>query len=344
MSRIKVNPLNIFLVLLICLFFSALNLIRTPAWSFDVVEYQIIYEQIAELSSWSATDFISLSFEPSFFYLAILANTFTPNVNLVLFIFSFVSLYIKFIYIPNLYVKHTLLFIILYLLTYYYLFELTQNRIAIASAFILVGYHFLVTNRRLLFIASVLFAASFHYSAIIALIALIFDSRNDKNTIIKHVVIFACLIGFSILMKSPAFLAVIELLDAKKGSYLVAADADLGTGFLRVFFVVSYQVLILIICKPSILIFATNSVSRFHKLLFNLYAVSIFLYLTLHSFGVVAVRLAEVFRNVEPFLLVITLAGYPKRNRQSINAMILVSIIVNLQKNSNIIYPLYLLR
>jgi hypothetical protein len=139
--------------------------------------------------------------------------------------------------------------------------------------------------------------------------------------------------------KSSAVYELIQLIDAKKASYLSGADADQGSGLIRIGVVVLYQALILAVTRPALLKTPDAGVARFHELLFNLYVVSLSIYLTLNSFGVMGVRLAEVFRNVEPFLLAITLSHCSAKKKPILWAVIFVSIAVNLQKNNSAIFP-----
>jgi hypothetical protein len=60
----------------------------------------------------------------------------------------------------------------------------------------------------------------------------------------------------------------------------------------------------------------------------------------LNSFGVVAVRLAEIFRCVEPFLLVTTLSVSKNPKRQIVYFLMIVSVFVNLYKNRGAVYPI----
>lgn len=341
-TNFKINKQKFFvyIALPICCFLAFINLYRTPAWSYDVIEYQIVYERIINTNIRSLADFFILSFEPAFVLSSIISGYFTKNVNLILFMFSLASLVIKLVYIPALYVRKSFVLIATYVLTYYILLELTQNRVAIASAFILLGYHFLVTDRRVSFVIAVLFASSFHYSAVFAFIALLFDNQIDKYLIKRHMIVLILLYLLSIALTSSLLFTIIELFDAKKASYLNSADTDLGSGPLRIAFIVLYQTLILLVCRPSIVKRATPAVVKFHRLLFHMYAVSISFYLALNSLGVVAVRLAEVFRNVEPFLLVVTLSSCLNIKKPLLVFVIFISIFVNLQKNNYVIYPI----
>lgn len=332
--KITQKTLLLWLGLFIALFLASFNLIRSPSWSTDVLDYQISYELINSIDYSSVADFIQLSFEPAFVFASIVTGYVTPSVNLVLFLFAFASLIIKLAYIPALYIKHRMLLIFTYTLTYYFLLELTQNRIAVATAIILLGYHFLISGRRGLFFAAVLAALCFHYTAIIALLALFFYNRFGTELWKRHAILLVALFFMAQSLKSPFVFSMIELLDAKKSSYISDTDTYLGSGFIRIFFIVAYQVLILMVCRPSLMRLAPPQVARFHALIFNLYAASISIYLALNSFGVVAVRLAEVFRNLEPFLLVMTLS-YSQNSRKPVLAFaIFVAILVNLQKNS----------
>lgn len=336
--NLKITNKTLFLLLgfSIALFLASFNLIRSPVWSTDVLEYQISFDLINSIDYTSMADFIQLSLEPAFVFASIVTGYVTQSVNLVLFLFAFASLLIKLAYIPTLYVKNRIVLIVTYTLSYYFLLELTQNRIAIATAIILLGYHFLVNNRRGWFIAAVAVASCFHYTAIIALLALFFNSQLGSNLARRHLIFLVALFFMSQALKSPFVFSLIEMLDAKKSSYISDTDTDLGSGFIRVIFIVLYQLSILIVCRPSLLKPAPEPVARFHALLFHLYASSISIYVALHAFGVVAVRLAEVFRNLEPFLLVITLSNAKNVKKPLLAFVIFVAILVNLQKNSNL--------
>ena len=339
--QIRKKTLVALLGLFICLCLAAFNLIRTPTWSTDIFEYQISYELINETKFRDLADFIQLSFEPAFIFTSIATGYFTKSVNFVLFLFALVSLVIKLVYIPSFYVKNKMVFILAYILTYYFLLELTQNRIAIATSILLLGYHFLATKRRMLFVGAVIFASLFHYTAVIALLALLFDGRNGRHTIRRHAVLLFILIISYLALKSSTIFSVIESLDPKKASYIYSTDNDLGSGLVRITSVLIYQVLILLSCRPSLIKLAPPMVAAFHNIIFNLYAASISIYFALNSFGVVAVRLAEVFRNLEPLLLIITLSYCCKEKKLLLVVVILISIFVNLQKNSNLYSGLF---
>ena len=334
--KITRNTIVLWLGMGISLFLASFNLIRSPTWSMDVLDYQLSYELINSVDFRSMADFIQLSLEPAFVLASIVTGYVTRSVNLVLFLFAFASLTIKLAYIPSVYVKNRIVLIVTYTLTYYFLLELTQSRIAVASAFILLGYHFLVCARRGLFLASVALGLCFHYTAIIALLALFFYNRFGFQLVKRHLIFLVALFFMAESLKSPFVFSLIELLDAKKSSYISDADTYLGTGFIRIFLIVAYQLLVLVVCRPSLLRLAPSQVARFHALLFHLYASSISIYIALHSFGVVAVRLAEVFRNLEPFLLVVTLSYCQNARKPMLAFAIFVAILVNLQKNSNL--------
>lgn len=329
------------LVLPICVILSAFNLFRSPAWSYDVIEYQSTYELINNTSISGSLGFLKLSIEPAFVFLSLATIHVTERVNLILFLLALSSLLIKLVYIPKVYFKKPFILVVVYALTYYILLELTQSRVAIASGIILLGYHFLIIRKRKLFALSIIAATLFHYTAIISIIALFFSSdADDESSIKRHLAILISLFVISTLLKTTVVFSIIEFIDAKKASYLSATDEDLGTGISRIIFVVLYQILILFLCRPAMLRSNEMPILRFHKLLFNLYAVSISIYLSLHSFGVIAIRLAEVFRNLEPFLLVLTLSNCRNNKKIVLALLIILSIFVNLQKNNYMVHPL----
>ena len=325
-------------LLVVCLVLAAANLFRTPFWSADVVEYQAIYELIASGTIDSVANFVQFSFEPGFVLLAILTGYVTTSVNLLLFLFGFAALCIKLVFIQRRYIRNGAVLVLLYALTYYLLLELTQSRIALASAIILLGYHFLVTDRPGRFILAIVVATLFHYTAIFAILALFFYKQSGFDAVKRNLIVLGVLAAAAIAFKSSAIFDLILLFDAKKASYLSAADVDQGSGLVRVAFVVCYQALILVAVMPAA-IKAAPAVTRFHTLLFNLYLTSLWIYLCLHPYGVVAVRLAEVFRNVEPFLLAISYSHCANRNKPLLLIVAGISIGVNLLKNSVAFFP-----
>lgn len=333
---------RIYVLIAICLLLASLNLIRNSAWSYDILEYQVEFERINRLEYFSLSNLIYLSMEPAFIVFSIATGYFSEDVNLLLFLLSLTSLLIKLVYIPGLYIKFPFAFLACYALTYFTLLELTQNRIAIASAFIILGYHFLIQDRKSIFISLVILASLFHYTAILALVAPIFLNKRNHRIVMWQIIVIVALFLLSLSLKSSFVFSLIELLDAKKSSYLAAGDEDLGSGFLRLIFVLSYQTLILFSCRPGLLKGGDGDAIVFHKLIFNLYVLSISIYITLQSYGVVAVRLAEVFRNLEPFLLFLTLSHCKKSSRIFVIVAVVFSICVNLQKNNHIIYPVNL--
>lgn len=334
------NNLFLFLTVLICFILAAVNFLRSPSWSLDVIEYQYAFDKINELNFNNFYEFLLISYEPAFVFSSVATGYFTENVNVILFAFAFVSLLIKLVLIPTYYIEKPIILIVTYTFTYYILLELTQSRVAIASGIIILGYHFLISKRIILFVAAVILASLFHYTAIIAITALLFRKESNSYFIKEHLQIFLIIFLISILFKTTYIFSLIEMVDAKKASYLSTVDEDLGTGYLRVVQVLLYQLLILFVCRPVIKISNDRSIYRFQMLLFNLYATSISLYIILHSFGVVAVRLAEIFRNLEPFLLVLALSNCSNNRKKIVTVVLLLSIFVNLQKNNHAIYPL----
>lgn len=326
-------------IIFVCFILAGANLFRTPAWSADVIEYQNVYDLIIGGTVNSFTDFVQLSFEPGFIILALATGFVTSSVNLLLFFFGFTSLIIKLSYIQRRYVRKDVSLIILYSLTYFILLELTQSRIAIASAILLVGYHFLARQMPGKFLLMVVVATMFHYSALVGLLALIFYNQSGLDAVKRNLIVIAVLAFSAYALRSSAVFELIQIVDAKKASYLTSADTDQGSGIIRVGIVVLYQSLILAVTRPAVLRAAESSVMRFHALIFNLYVISISIYLTLNSFGVVAVRLAEVFRNVEPFLLAIALSHCSPKKKPILWGVFFIAICVNLQKNNSAIFP-----
>lgn len=328
-------------LLVFCLALAGLNFARSPEWSADFFEYQRDYDFIGHVQLHGFLDFFALSYEPAFVLASLLFSKVSDDVSLLLFSLALFSLLIKLVYFPRIYLGLPLTYAVVYALTYFILHELTSNRVAVATSLLLVSYHFLIAERRSLFFLFIGIASLFHYSAMIGVLAIVFaeDTSRIKN-LCRHLFVASALYAFSIALKIDYFLDILAIVDAKKLSYVADLDGDAGSGFVRLTFVIAYQALIIFTCSLAGRDGASLASNRLHRVLLNLYILSISIYVILNGFGVVAVRLAEIFRNLEPLLLILTLSGCRASKKPFVWLVILVSILVNLHKNKGAIFPL----
>lgn len=335
---IKVSTIVVFPLVLAA---SLLNLFRDRTWSYDIDEYQAIYDAIGVLDAFTFADYLGISIEPGFLLLSWLFGLFFAEVNFLLFALSAASLFIKLIYIPGRYFNFGVyIFWPFYFLTYFILLELTQTRMAVTSAVLLLSYHFLALRKFGTFIALVFFASAFHYSAIIALIATSFYLVTSRKVVFVHIALIASLVLVDVFLRLDYAGVLLGAIDPKKASYLAVSDFS-ETDSVRIFLVLAYQLFIAWICRPNSTESDSEPAEKLHWLLFNLYILSIGIYVALNNYGVVAVRLAEVFRNLEPFLVFIAIFRNRSHGRRLlIMVAVIVSIAVNAHKNNRIVEPI----
>ncbi len=120
-----------------------------------------------------------LLYEPGFTAIVLIfRSVFELNYVLPLMLFfAFSTVLLKIISIKKLSVNPYLV-ILFYFSHFFLLHEMTQIRIGFASAFFFIAAIFYLKGNKLIYTLLILFATLFHYSAIMYLILLFFDSRS----------------------------------------------------------------------------------------------------------------------------------------------------------------------
>jgi len=185
---------SIFLILSVFLL-GLLAGFRGPEVSRDYESYQNIFDFIYDLAGRNDGVFLAV-IEPGFTAIVLVFRSlFQSNYVLSLMIFfAFASVLLKIISIKKLSVNPYLV-ILFYFSHYFFLHEMTQIRIGFASAFFFIALIFYLKGNRWIYISLILLATLFHYSAIMYLLILLFDSKRFNKSIYIVILIASLLLG-----------------------------------------------------------------------------------------------------------------------------------------------------
>lgn len=165
----------------------------------DYLNYQYIFENIYDITDNNFT--YLLAFEPGFVGIIIFfRKLFEFNYGIAIMVFyALVSLTLKIFTINRLSINPYLT-ILFYFSYFFLLHEMTQIRIALASAIFLISLLSFVNGRRGTFVALILLASCFHYSAIFYLFLLFFDTRTLNRNLYICLIVLSLILG---LIKLP---------------------------------------------------------------------------------------------------------------------------------------------
>jgi len=199
----------------------------------DYVNYQTVFDNVYEITD---THFAYLlSFEPGFIAIVIFFRKFFEfnyGVAIMLF-YALVSLVLKVFTVNRLSINPylTLLFYFSY---FFVVHEMTQIRIGLASAFFLISLISFLNGNRRVFVALILLATLFHYSAIFYLLLLLFNTKNFNRNLYIVLLLLSLILGF---FKLPILILLgnfdFSNLSSKLANYV--AMSENGILFINVF-------------------------------------------------------------------------------------------------------------
>lgn len=183
-------------VVLIIITLSLLAGFRSPDVARDYGQYQFAFDNIYDFVQDPSGAYFSV-FEPGFVGVSLLFRLLlTHNYGLgVMIFFALVSLTLKFISIIKLSINPYLV-ILIYYSHYFILHEMTQIRIGLASAIFLFSLLYFLKKNFKAYVALILLATLFHYSAILYLLLIPFSSKHFNKYIYSGVIL--CSIGLGI--------------------------------------------------------------------------------------------------------------------------------------------------
>lgn len=186
---------NLFLILSMLLLATFAGL-RGPDVSRDYASYQNIFDYIYQLARANDGVFLPV-IEPGFTAIVLVFRyIFETNylISLMLF-FAFASISLKIISIKQL-SHNPYLVILFYFSQFFLLHEMTQVRIAFASGFFFIALLFYLNDKKWIYTGLILLATLFHYSAIMYLLILLFDSKRFSKSIYIGVLCFSLVLGY----------------------------------------------------------------------------------------------------------------------------------------------------
>lgn len=158
----------------------------------DYKTYISIYEYIIDGEPYTI--------EPTFYLMSWVSYLLTNSYELIFIVFCFAALFYKVKYIKQ-FSPYIFLSLLVYYSNFYFLHEMTQIRIGVGVAIGFFALKFLVEGNKRKFIYYIIAACCFHFSMVVMLIALKFNSKKISS---KYIYIILCSIGlcyFSILWK-----------------------------------------------------------------------------------------------------------------------------------------------
>ncbi len=185
---------NNYLLCFIVIFLAFLAGCQDVSVSKDYQNYQYVFNNIYEIIGNGF--YYLLAFEPGFIAIVVfLRKIFESNYCVAIMVFyALSSLSLKVFAIRRLSINPYLS--LLFYFSYFFLLqEMTQIRIALASSFFLISLISLVKNKRITFIALVLLATCFHYSAIFYLLLLLFNTKNLNRRLYIAILMLSLILG-----------------------------------------------------------------------------------------------------------------------------------------------------
>lgn len=181
-----------FIILLLGLFAG----FRAPGVDKDYYSYQGIFDQIYDISLVEKESYLSF-FEPGFVAIVLFfRELFKVNYVIVIMLFyGLLSVFLKIVSINRL-SPFPYSVILFYFSHYFFLHEMTQIRIGLASGMFFIALIFYLNEKRLIFFIIILISVLFHYSAILFLIILIFDSKRFNKFIYSGVIGVSLILGY----------------------------------------------------------------------------------------------------------------------------------------------------
>jgi EpsG family len=173
---------------------------RDISVSRDYINYQYIFNSVYYLTapdSGGNNFSYFIAFEPGFLAIIFLFRSiFELNYGFAIMLFyALTSLSMKAYAINRLSINPYLA--LLFYFSYFFLIqEMTQIRIGLASAIVLVSFISLLNGKRMAFAGLVLLATCFHYSAIFYLIILLFDIKKLDRNVYIIILVLSVILGF----------------------------------------------------------------------------------------------------------------------------------------------------
>ena len=340
LGTFKNNRILISIIIILLTLFAGL---RGPNVTKDYTSYVIIFDYINDLGFRNDGVFLPL-FEPGFVAVIILLkDLFTVNfVVAIMLFFALATILIKIISIFKI-SPFPYLVILFYFSHFFFLHEMTQIRIGFASSIFFIALIYYLKGQRITFSLLILVATFFHYSAILFLLLLLFDSKKFNKYIYAGVIVMSLALGY---LRLPLlnFLGNFDPanLSGKLNNYTDLVESGSAES-IHVFNTLTVLSIIIcsyfILCLPKEKIIEDKPIALFLKCTI----LSVFLLCFLSGIPSIAFRFNELFALVSIFLYA-SLVKYLPFGKFNIVVTILIAgvIFYTIVFHTGLVNPYYL--
>lgn len=236
-------------------------------------------------------------FQREIFFLVVSKVFYTLGLDAVFlfFVYSAISLPVKF-YLIDKYSKDRWLSLSFYISYFFILHDSTQIRFGLAIAVVYLGLRYLSENKKLMFVAIVLFSAlMLHVVSIVFLLMLFFTTKRSWSWLLGMVAI--AIVLYPVNLSEVALNFVGNVIDyfGLQGAILnrlhtvmLSPSSEIFLGMFSRFAILSY------ICAAVIFQYISK-LSAYETLCFNAFLLSIFFYIILKDIPDLQVRFRDIF-------------------------------------------------
>ncbi|MDU4289616.1 EpsG family protein [Mixta calida] len=285
----------------------------------DYKTYVSIYEYIINGASYTI--------EPTFFLMSWVSNILLGTPSLIFITFALIGLYFKSKFIKD-FSPYVFLSLLIYYSNFFFLHEMTQIRIGVASGIGFFALKYLILGNRKKFIYFVMFSCLFHFSMVVLLVALFFDRKKIDAKFSLSILsgLFFCYF-LAFYQTNPVLLLryiPIPVLQEKLTIYTYQTQQGMIEQ-VNIFSVLQLiKILVVIIIFTNAKRFSGNQPLI---LLAKLYSLSPICLVFLSAVPAFAIRLSELF-SVAEFVLLPMLIKYCQQKRLATTIMITFSAIM----------------
>lgn len=309
---------NVLLIVIVILL-AFLAGFQDTSVSKDYLGYQYLFDNIHEITDDGF--YYLLAYEPAFIAIVIVfRKIFEINYGVAIMLFyALASLSMKVFAIKRFSINPymTLLFYFSY---FFLLYEMTQIRISLAAGIFLIALIPFLKEKRTIFVGLILLATCFHYSAIVYLFILLFNTDKFNKTVYSGVLALSLLLG---VIKLP-ILNILGNFDASNVSTKLATYIEISeNGSIAVNVFNSLNILNILCCFYFIIAVKKEDFKNDKRLVLFLKCniLSIFLLSLLSGAPAFSMRFNQLFGIAQIFLFTYLLKYLPFKK---LNVFILV--------------------
>ncbi|RYE13972.1 MAG: EpsG family protein [Rickettsiales bacterium] len=270
---------------------------RSPSSNNDYKEYVYYYNNLSSLTLQQV--------EPTFIVIANISKVVFGSPIGLFIIYSILGVSLKGLAFFKL-TKFYLLSLLLYVSFYFLLHEMTQIRVGVASAILLLSIPFMYDRKLWIFFLLCIVGICFHYSFLAFPLCYFLDTK--KLNVKIYLIVIGCGIVARLLSISPLTLISTLNLEAvfpKIQGYqlLLAQDVNSRINLFDKLFLLRVLILLFFIWKWHVI----YKYNQYAVILIKLYAISVIMYIVLSDLPVVGIRMRELFGIVEVILIPLSL-------------------------------------